>query len=96
MEPRSVLIRYELSEKGQREAIKRALSAERQQVQGGVITAPEDVDLFKPDSEGQLAADLPGPLDEPPDFETALKLLRRVAEYLKKQQLATGRLPTIF
>jgi hypothetical protein len=101
MEPRTALIRYQLSEIGRREAVKRGLTAARQQEQGGVITLPEDVDLFKLDSDGQLARDLPGPpLDDPPEnFEAALQLLRRrnaeEAEFLGKQRRATGRLPTV-
>ena len=102
MEPRTALIRYQLSEVGQREAVKRGLDAARQQEQGGVITLPEDVHIFGLDSEGQLARDLPGPpLDAPPEnFEAALQLLRRrkaeEAEYLAQQRSATGRPPTVF
>jgi hypothetical protein len=100
LEPRSALIQYQLSETGQQEAIKRKLDEKRDQEQGGVITLPGDIYLFRLDSEGQLGADVPGlAVDEPPkDFEAALELLRRrkaeEAAYLKKQQLATGRSPT--
>jgi hypothetical protein len=65
-----------------------------------VLTSPGDVDMFKPDAEGALSADVPGPcLDVPPvSFDAALQVLRqRVAErdeYLRQQRGATGRLPT--
>lgn len=99
MEPTSALIHYELSENGQREAVKHGLPAERRQELGGVISSPEDVDLFKVGFDGGLSADLPLPLDLPlPNFDAALQLWRRLAaekaEYLEKQRRATGRLPT--
>jgi hypothetical protein len=102
MEPRTALIRYQLSEAGQREDVKRGLTAARQQEQGGVITLPEDVHIFGLDSEGQLARDLPGPpLDAPPEnFDAALQLLRRrnaeETEFLEQQRRAIGHLPTVF
>jgi hypothetical protein len=96
------LIKYQLSEIGQREALRRGLPGERSREHLGEIASPEDLDLFNVAADGQLSQEIPGlPLDQPVEgFEAALQVLRRrkrdQAEFLERQQHAIGQLPTIF
>jgi hypothetical protein len=96
------LIKCQLSEVGQREALKRGLPADRSQEHIGEITSPEDLKLFNVAADGQLSQDIPGlPLDQPVEsFEVAFQVLRRrkkqEAQYVETQQRADGQPPTIF
>jgi hypothetical protein len=102
MNPKIALIKVELSEAGQREAIKGGLKSDLWQEYIGEITSMDDVDLFNADADGQLAAEMPGPpLDQPVEgFDAALQVLRNRKEYieafLKRQQRAVGPPPTMF
>ncbi len=101
MEPIIALIKYQLSEDGQREALRRGLPADKCQEHIGEVS-PRDVKLFKVAADGQLAQEVPGlALDQAIEgFEAALQVLRlrkrQEAEYLERQQRADGQPPTIF